>query len=164
MQHRTQVAIVGAGPARLMLGAVLARRGIDSVILEGRSREYIEHRIRAGVLEQGSIDAMDEVGAGARMHEHGLVHDGVILRFAGRSHRIDLHGLTGKSVMIYSQHELVRDLVALRLASGGPLAFEVDDVRFAGLDTARPEVRYRHNGEDTVVTCDFIAGCDGFHG
>jgi len=164
MQHRTQVAIIGAGPAGLMLGAVLARRGIDSVILEARSREYIEHRIRAGVLEQGSIDAMDEVGAGARMHEHGLVHDGVILRFAGRSHRIDLHGLTGKSVMIYSQHELVRDLVALRLGGGAPLAFEVDDVRFAGLDTARPEVHYRHDGEHRVLTCDFVAGCDGFHG
>jgi p-hydroxybenzoate 3-monooxygenase len=163
-QLRTQVAIVGAGPAGLMLGALLARRGIDAMILEARSRAYIEHRIRAGVLEQGSVDAMDEVGAGARMHAHGMVHDGTILRFGGRSHRIDFRALTGKSVMIYSQHELVRDLIAHRLAAGQPLAFEVEDVALAGLETARPEVRFRHDGHDTVLACDAIAGCDGFHG
>jgi p-hydroxybenzoate 3-monooxygenase len=165
MQHRTQVAIIGAGPAGLMLGALLARHGIDSVILEARSRDYIEHRIRAGVLEQGTIDAMDEVGAGARMHAHGLVHDGAILRFAGRSHRIDFRALTGKAVMIYSQHELVRDLVAHRLAAGAPLELEVEAVELAGLETARPEIRYRRaTGEPVVLACDFIAGCDGFHG
>jgi p-hydroxybenzoate 3-monooxygenase len=165
MQHRTQVAIVGAGPAGLMLGALLGKAGIDSVILEAKSRDYIEHRIRAGVLEHGTIDAMTEVGAGARMHEHGLIHDGTILRFAGRSQRIDFRALTGKTVMIYSQHELVRDLVAHRLAAGAPLELEVDDVRLSGLDTARPEVRYRRaTGEDCTLTCDFVAGCDGFHG
>jgi p-hydroxybenzoate 3-monooxygenase len=161
---RTQVAIIGAGPAGLMLGALLARRGIDSVILEVKSREYIEQRIRAGVLEQGSVDAMVEVGAGARMHEHGLVHDGTILRFDGRSHRIDFRALTGKTVMIYSQHELVRDLVALRLAGGAPLEFEVDGVALSGIETSRPEVRFRRGGAETVLACDFIAGCDGFHG
>jgi len=161
---RTQIAIIGAGPAGLMLGALLARRGIDSIVLEARSREHIEHRIRAGVLEQGTADAMDEVGAGARMHAHGLVHDGTILRFAGRSHRIDFRALTGKAVLVYSQHELVRDLVALRLAAGAPFAFEVDDVRLDGIATTRPEVRYRTAAGEHVVACDFIAGCDGFHG
>jgi len=163
-QLRTQVAIVGAGPAGLMLGALLARRGIDSMILEARTRDHVEQRIRAGVLEQGTIDAMDEVGAGARMHEHGLVHDGTILRFGGRSHRIDFRALTGKAVMVYSQHELVRDLIAARIAAGLALAFEVEDVALAGLETSRPEVRFRHAGGDVTLACDFIAGCDGFHG
>jgi len=165
MQHRTQVAIIGAGPAGLMLGALLARHGIDSVILEAKSRDYIEQRIRAGVLEQGTVDAMDEVGAAARMHAHGLIHDGTILRFGGQSHRIDFRALTGKAVMVYSQHELVRDLVGHRLAAGAPLELEVDDVRPVGIDTARPEVHYRRrSGEPVVLACDFIAGCDGFHG
>jgi p-hydroxybenzoate 3-monooxygenase len=161
---RTQVAIVGAGPAGLMLGALLAQRGIDAVIVEAKARSYIEHRIRAGVLEQGSVDAMNEVGAGDRMRAHGLVHDGAILRFAGRSHRVDFRQLTGKSVMIYSQHELVRDLVAHRLASGAPLLFEVDDVALEGVATPHPALRFRHAGEDVVLHCDAIAGCDGFHG
>jgi p-hydroxybenzoate 3-monooxygenase len=161
---RTQVAIIGAGPAGLMLGALLARHGIDAVILEARSRAYIEHRIRAGVLEQGTVDAMDEVGAGARMHAHGLVHEGAILRFGERSHRIDFRALTGKSVMVYSQHELVRDLIALRLGAGAPLELEVEDVALSGLDTAHPEVRFRRAGHDQVIRCDFVAGCDGFHG
>jgi p-hydroxybenzoate 3-monooxygenase len=164
MQLRTQVAIIGAGPAGLMLGALLVRRGIDAVILEAKSRAYIEHRIRAGVLEQGTVEAMDEVGAGARMHAHGLVHEGTILRFGGRSHRIDFRALTGKAVMVYSQHELVQDLVAARLAAGAPLEFEVEDVTLAGIETHRPEVRFRRAGHQAVLACDFIAGCDGFHG
>jgi p-hydroxybenzoate 3-monooxygenase len=161
---RTQVAIIGAGPAGLMLGALLAARGVDAVIVEARSRDYVEHRIRAGVLEQGSVDAMHEVGAGARMRAHGLVHDGTILRFAGRSHRIDFRALTGKAVTIYSQHELVRDLIAHRVAAGLPLRFEVDDVRLAGIAGARPEVTLRAGGDELVIACDAIAGCDGFHG
>jgi p-hydroxybenzoate 3-monooxygenase len=165
MQLRTQVAIIGAGPAGLMLGAQLARRGIDSVILEARSRSYIEHRIRAGVLEQGTVDALDEVGAGARVHAEGLVHEGTILRFGGRSHRIDFRALTGQAVTIYSQHDLVRDLIALRIASGAPLELEVEGVALRGVDTARPEVWFRRaDGDEVTLTCDFIAGCDGFHG
>jgi p-hydroxybenzoate 3-monooxygenase len=162
--QRTQVAIIGAGPAGLMLGALLARRGVDAILLEARSRDHLEHRIRAGVLEQGTADAMDEVGAGARMHAQGLVHEGAILRFAGRSHRIDFRALTGQAVRVYGQHELVRDLIAHRLAAGLPFHLEVDDVRLAHLTDARPEVRYRHAGRDHVLACDFIAGCDGFHG
>ena len=161
---RTQVAIIGAGPAGLMLGALLAQRGVDAVILEAKSRSYIEHRIRAGVLEQGSVDAMNEVGAGDRMRAHGLVHDGAIVRFAGRSHRIDFRALTGKAVMIYSQHELVRDLVAHRLEANAPLHFEVEDVQLADVASSQPTVRFRHAGRDHTLTCDAIAGCDGFHG
>ena len=164
MQRRTQVAIIGAGPAGLMLGALLAQRGIESVVLEARSRHYIENRIRAGVLEQGSVDAMHEVGAGTRMAGQGLVHDGAILRFSGRSHRIDFRALTGKAVTIYGQTELVRDLVAARLAAGLPLELEVEDVALSGLDTTRPEVRYRGAAGEVTLGCDVIAGCDGFHG
>jgi len=164
MQLRTQIAIIGAGPAGLMLGALLARRGVESVILEARSRAYIEHRIRAGVLEQGTVEAMDEAGAAARMHQHGLIHDGTILRFGGRSHRIDFRALTGQAVMIYSQHELVRDLVSARIAAGAPLELEVEDVTLAGIATSRPSVRFRRGGHATELACDFIAGCDGFHG
>lgn len=161
---RTQVGIIGAGPAGLMLGALLARRGIASVIVEARSRAYVEQRIRAGVLEQGTVDAMHEVRAGHRLRERGLVHDGAIVRFGGQSHRIDFRARTGQAVTIYGQHELVRDLVAHRIDAGLPLVFEVDDVRIEGVEQARPTLRYRHAGQDVALTCDAIAGCDGFHG
>ncbi|WP_394833046.1 4-hydroxybenzoate 3-monooxygenase [Pendulispora rubella] len=164
--ERTQVGIVGAGPAGLLLAHLLHLRGIESVVLEARSRTYIESRLRAGVLEQGTVDVLTETGLGERMHRQGLVHEGVFLRFDGRTHRIDFRELTGKGITVYGQHEVVRDLVAARLAYDGPLRFEVEDVRVEDLDTDRPRIRYREHGasQETELACDVIAGCDGFHG
>jgi p-hydroxybenzoate 3-monooxygenase len=161
--ERTQVAIVGAGPAGLVLAHLLHRRGIASVVLERRSREYIENRIRAGVLEQGTVDTLVDNGVGDRIREVGLVHDGTVLRFDGRSHRIDFQALTRKSVTIYSQHDMVRDLVRARVATGEPLLFEVADVRLVDVEAA-PRVRFRREGREHELLCDVIAGCDGSHG
>jgi p-hydroxybenzoate 3-monooxygenase len=159
---RTQVAIVGGGPAGLMLGRMLELRGIESVVLELRDREYVQQRVRAGVLEQGTMDLMDEVGVGERMHREGLVHHGVELRFAGRGHRIALSDLTGgRAIAIYGQQEVVKDLIDARLASGLPLFFEVADVE---VEPAAPRVEFTWGGERQTVECDVIAGCDGFHG
>jgi len=165
-RQRTQVGIVGAGPAGLLLSHLLHLRGIESVVLEARSRTYIESRLRAGVLEQGTADILTETGLGERMHQQGLVHEGVFLRFAGRTHRIDFRELTGKAITVYGQHEVVRDLVAARLAYDGPLRFEVEDVRVFDFDSKQPRIRYREPGaaQETELACDFIAGCDGFHG
>ncbi|WP_394826065.1 4-hydroxybenzoate 3-monooxygenase [Pendulispora albinea] len=161
----TQVGIVGAGPAGLLLAHLLHLRGIESVVLEARSRDYVENRLRAGVLEQGTADLLTATGLGERMRRQGLVHDGIFLRFAGRSHRIDFRELTGKAILVYGQHEVVRDLVAARLAYGGPLRFDVDGVRVEGLTSHRPTIRFRDaSREEVELTCDFIAGCDGFHG
>jgi p-hydroxybenzoate 3-monooxygenase len=157
---RTQVAIVGGGPAGLMLGRLLELRGIDSVILEARDREYVQQRVRAGVLEQATMDLMDEVGLGARMHAEGLRHEGVELRFAGEGHRIPLTELTGRAITIYGQQEVVKDLIEARLASGLPLHFEVSDVEVDPAGT----VRFTHDGSQHVLEADLIAGCDGFHG
>src|SRR5215217_2993500 len=140
---RTQVAIVGGGPAGLMLGRLLELRGIDSVILEARNREYVQQRVRAGVLEQAPMDLMDEVGLGSRMHAEGLVHEGVELRFDGESHRIPLKELTGRAITIYGQQEVVKDLIDARLSSGLPLYFEVSDV---SVDPASGVVRFTHEG------------------
>jgi p-hydroxybenzoate 3-monooxygenase len=164
MEERTQVGIVGAGPAGLVLGQLLHLKGIESVVLEARSREYVEQRVRAGVLEQGTVGLLKEMGVGERLERQGLVHEGVELRFAGQGHRIDFDDLTGRAITVYGQQEVVKDLIAARLDFGGPLRFEVDDVRPEGFETDAPLVRYRHEGEEHVLRCDAIAGCDGFHG
>ena len=161
---RTQVAIVGAGPAGLLLAQLLHQRGIESVVLEARTREYIEGRVRAGVLEHQSVDILTAAGAGERMLRDGLSHDGLYLHFNGRNHHIDLTDLTGKRVMVYGQQEVVRDLIALRLGARQPLHFEVDSVSVSDFQTDHPSVSYRLNGVEQRLECDFIAGCDGFHG
>jgi p-hydroxybenzoate 3-monooxygenase len=163
--ERTQVGIVGAGPAGLLLGRLLELQGIESVILEARSRDYVERRIRAGVLEQGTADLLDEAGVGERMHREGLVHEGIELRYGGRGHRIGFPERTGgRHVVLYGQTEVVKDLIAARVAGGAPLVFEAEDVRVEQLETERPVVRYRHGGAARELACDVIAGCDGFHG
>jgi p-hydroxybenzoate 3-monooxygenase len=162
---RTQVGIVGAGPAGLLLSHLLRLQGIDSVVLEARSRRYVEERIRAGVLEQGTADLLIETGVGERMRREGLVHHGINLRFGGRTHRIDLAALTGgKAVTVYGQHEVVKDLIAVRLAAGGRILFEVEDVGLHDLRTPTPAIRFRKDGRPRELTCDIIAGCDGSHG
>ena len=162
---RTQVGIVGAGPAGLTLAHLLYLQGIDTVILEDRSRDYVEARVRAGVIEQGIVDLLTAAGAGERLHREGLVHHGIELQFAGERHRIPLSDLTdGRAIVIYGQTEIVKDLVALRLESGRPLHFDVDDVSLHGLESERPWIRYRHEGRDEEIECEVIAGCDGFHG
>jgi p-hydroxybenzoate 3-monooxygenase len=162
---RTQVAIIGAGPSGLLLGQLLTRAGIDNVILESRSPEYVLGRIRAGVLEQGAVDMLDEAGVGARLHAEGLVHGGIEISWAGGRHRIDLNGLTGgRNVIVYGQTEVTRDLMDARVAGGAPSVYEAEDVGVHGIDGDRPSVRYRHRGEARTLECEFIAGCDGFHG
>jgi p-hydroxybenzoate 3-monooxygenase len=169
MGTRTQVGIVGAGPAGLMLSHLLHLAGIESVILESATREYIESRIRAGVLEQGTVDLLTETGVGDRLQRQGLFHGGVELRFDGRGHRIDFRELTGgKGVVIYAQHEVIKDLVAARLAANGKIVFNASNVEVDGFDgthhVPHPRIRYELHGEKQDLQCDFIAGCDGFHG
>ena len=163
--HRTQVAIVGAGPSGLLLGQLLHKAGIDNVIVERQNGDYILGRIRAGVLEQTTADLLDEAGVGARMHAEGLVHDGFELCFGGARHRIDLAGHTGgKHVIVYGQTEVTRDLMAARAAAGLPTVYEAKDVAPHGFDTATPSITYTHEGQAHELRCDFIAGCDGYHG
>ena len=162
---RTQIGIVGAGPAGLLLGRLLQLQGIESVIIEARSRNYIEERIRAGVLEQGTVDMLIESGVGERLKREGLVHHGIELRFNRRGHRIDMFELTGgKAITIYAQHEVIKDLVVARLGAGGQIVFEADDVGIDGLENSNPSIRFKVEGKVQELTCDFIAGCDGFHG
>jgi p-hydroxybenzoate 3-monooxygenase len=162
---RTQVAIVGAGPAGLLLSHLLHLRGIESVVLEARSREYVEHRVRAGVLEQGTVDTLVSSGAGERMLREGLVHHGIELRFGGQGHRIAFEKLVpGRAITVYGQQEVVKDLIATRLAAGGTILFEAADVTPEGIDGPRPEVSFTQNSERITLKSDFIAGCDGFHG
>jgi p-hydroxybenzoate 3-monooxygenase len=161
----TQVGIVGAGPAGLLLAHLLHLRGIESVVLEARSREYVEARVRAGVLEQGTVDLLTESGIADRLHREGLVHHGLELRFDGQGHRIDLSELTGgRAITVYGQQEVVKDLIAARLDAGGELLFEVSDVALDGLEGEAPRVRFRHDGSEHELRCAVVAGCDGFHG
>ena len=163
--ERTQVGIVGAGPAGLVLAQLLHLEGIDSVVLEDRSREHVEQRIRAGVLEQGTVDLLNEIGAGDRLRREGLAHDGIELQFAGERHRIDFPSLTGgRRITVYGQQEVVKDLIATRVETGRPLLFEVSDVGLDDVESDSPVVRFRHHGEEVELGCDFIAGCDGYHG
>jgi p-hydroxybenzoate 3-monooxygenase len=163
---RTQVGIIGAGPAGLLLSQLLHREGIESVILERNARKDIEAIIKAGVLEQGTVDLMNEIGAGERMIREGFRHEGIVLRFDGRDERIDFPSLTGgKAVTIYAQHDVIKDLVKLRLETGGDIRFESKDVSVYDLDTKAPKIRYRDKDDQVhEITCDFIAGCDGTQG
>ncbi len=165
MSARTQVAIVGAGPAGLLLSHLLHRDGIESVVIENRNRDYVEQRVRAGVLEQGSVDLLNESGLGERMRREGLVHQGIELRFDGFGHRIDFPSLTGgRSITVYGQQEVVKDLIATRLGAGGVVHFGVSDVAVHDFHTDHPRVTYRNGSKSIDLACDVIAGCDGFHG
>lgn len=162
---RTQVGIVGAGPAGLLLAHLLHQQGVDSIVVEARSRAYVESRIRAGVLEQGTVNTLTEAGVGERLHREGLIHHGIELSFNGRRHRINLHELTGgRAITVYGQTEVVKDLICARLQAGAPLYFDVTDTSIHDFNTTTPKIRFRWQDEEHEIACDYIAGCDGFHG
>lgn len=162
---RTQVGIIGSGPAGLLLGQLLHLQGISTVILERRTRSYVEGRIRAGVLEQGTVDLLREAQVAQRLDREGLVHGGIELSFAGNRHPIDFRALTGgKCVTIYGQTEVTKDLINARLAAGAPILFDVEDVTIHDFESLQPSIHYREGGQQRELSCDFIAGCDGFHG
>lgn len=163
-RHSTRIAIIGAGPSGLLLSHLLHLSGIDNIVLERQTRSHVEGRIRAGVLEHGSVNALREAGLAARLDREGLEHEGFELAFGGDRHRIALKDLTGKSVTVYGQTEITRDMIAARLASGGELVFEAADVELLDVTGQRPRVHYTHAGTTHEIACDFIAGCDGFHG
>ena len=158
------MAIIGAGPAGLVLAHLLAARGIDSVVLERHDREYVEHRVRAGVLEHPSVALLRELGVADRLDREGLAHRGIELAFEGRRHRLDFNELVGHSITVYGQQEIVKDLIAARLAAGDPIVFEASDVTIDEIDSASPVVRYVVDGERHELRCRIVAGCDGFHG
>jgi p-hydroxybenzoate 3-monooxygenase len=161
----TKVGIIGAGPAGLLLSHLLHLEGIESVVIEAQSRQYVEERIRAGVLEQGTVDLLNASGVGERMRREGLVHHGIELRFKGQGHRIDMHELTGgRAITVYAQHEVMKDLIQARLNDGGQILFDASRVSVHDFDGESPRIRCEHNGESKEVICDFIGGCDGFHG
>ena len=165
MDMRTRVGIIGAGPAGLMLSLLLSMEGIDSLVLESRSREEIESTIRAGVLEQGTVDLMTDMGLDERMPQEGAVHHGIELRFDGEAHRINLYELTnGRAITIYPQHEVIKDFVAARLKQGGDILFNVTDVQLSDVASSQPHIHFVYEQEQMELQCDFIAGCDGFHG
>ncbi|WP_330305083.1 MULTISPECIES: 4-hydroxybenzoate 3-monooxygenase [unclassified Streptomyces] len=162
---RTTVGIIGAGPAGLLLARLLHNAGIESVVLESRDRAYVEQRQRAGILEQGTVDVLRAAGAGERMDREGLRHDGIELRFAGRRHRVDFPALTGgRSVMVYAQTEVCKDLIALQLKEGGPLLFGAEALAVEDAESERPRVRFTYDGHEDVLECDYVVGCDGFWG
>jgi p-hydroxybenzoate 3-monooxygenase len=162
---KTQIGIVGGGPSGLLLARLLHLLGIDSVVLEARSEEYVIDRVRAGVLEQGTVDLLDAIGLGDRLHREGLVHHGINLSFGGVRHRIDMHELTGgRAITVYGQNELQKDLNHARRATGRPLYHEVESLTLHDIGGTSPKIRYWHNGSAHELTCDFVAGCDGFHG
>ncbi|MDZ7823069.1 MAG: 4-hydroxybenzoate 3-monooxygenase [Ahrensia sp.] len=161
---KTQICIIGAGPAGLLLSQLLANAGVDTIVIDRKDRAYIESRIRAGVLEQGTVEALEEAGVASRLHREGLSHDGFELAFDGDRHRIDIAALTGKSVMVYGQTEVTKDLFDKRFSEGQQFFFGVDDVTLVDLKSDQPSVHFTHEGKKFVVNCDFIAGCDGYHG
>src|ERR1700693_3054157 len=161
---RTQVAIIGAGPAGLLLGQLLYKHGIHNIILERHTGEYVLSRIRAGVIEQVAVDLLDDAGVGARMHREGLIHDGTQICVDGVRHRIDFKELTGRTVMVYGQTEITKDLMDGRAATGAPTGYAAPDVALHDIFADRPRVTYRADGKVHEIECDFIAGCDGFHG
>ena len=161
---KTSVCIIGAGPSGLLLSQLLANAGIDTVVLDRKDRAYIEGRIRAGVLEQGTVDALQEAGVADRLHREGLPHEGFDLAFDGDRHRIDIKALTGKTVTVYGQTEVTKDLFDKRFADGQSFFFNVEDVRPTDLKSDQPLVHFKHDGKDVVIACDYVAGCDGFHG
>ncbi len=162
---RTQIGIVGAGPAGLLLAHLLRLQGIESIVVENRNRSYLEDRVRAGVLEQGTVDILNESGVGERLNKQGLIHHGIELSFNAKRHRIDLHELTnGRAITVYGQQEVVKDLIKARLDASAPLFFEVEKTSIHDLETAQPKIRFTKDGEAQEIVCDFIAGCDGFHG
>jgi p-hydroxybenzoate 3-monooxygenase len=161
----TQVGIIGAGPAGLLLGHLLHLKGIDSVILESRNQDYVIDRVRAGVLEQFTADLMTQMGVGDRLHREGMRHDSIYLSFGGKRHHVPLSELTGgKAIYVYGQNEVVKDLMQARFATGRPLHYEVSDVSVRDIDSTKPSIRYQHKGASHELVCDFVAGCDGFHG
>jgi p-hydroxybenzoate 3-monooxygenase len=161
---RTQVGIIGAGPAGLTLAMLLNRDGIDCVVLEARDRQYVEDRVRAGLLEQNTVDLLRELGVGERLNEEGLEHNGIYLRHGGRNHYIDMAALTGRRITIYGQQEVVKDLTSALLEKGVPIHFEAGNVALHDIDSDAPRLTYEHEGQSHELTCEAIAGCDGFHG
>ena len=160
----TQVGIIGAGPAGLILSHLLRQHGIDSIVIEKFSRSHVQERVRAGVLEQGTVEMLEELGLGERLQREGLIHQGIELSFLERRHRIDFQKLTGRGITVYGQNEVVKDLTDARLRHGGEIIFEAEDVSIHEVQTNRPAIHYRKDGIAYQITCDFIAGCDGFHG
>ena len=161
---RTQVAIVGAGPSGLLLGQLLLKEGISNVVLERQTADHVLSRIRAGIIETGTAELLDAAGVGERMHRESLLHDGIEIAFAGTRHRVNFRELIGRGVLVYGQTEITRDLMAGREAAGGTTLYQAQDVRLHGIDGSRPRVTYRQGGQEQSIDCEFIAGCDGFHG